>query len=59
MTRERLEQIRAQQLPDSEKRRRADFVVPTGQGRRRTLRELRRIVKILSENPPLAAQYGR
>lgn len=59
MTRERLAQIRAQQLPDSEKRRRADFVVPTGQGRRRTLRELQRIVKILRYDPPTAARYGR
>ena len=30
MSRSRLEQIRALQLPDSVKRRRADFVIPTG-----------------------------
>lgn len=31
---ERLAAIRARQLPDAEKRRRADFVIPTGLGRR-------------------------
>jgi len=30
MTAEKLAQIRARQMPDAEKRRRADFVVPTG-----------------------------
>jgi dephospho-CoA kinase len=59
MTRRKLEGIRAQQLPDREKRRRADFVVPTGLGRLRTLRNLRRIVKILRQNPPQAAASGR
>jgi dephospho-CoA kinase len=32
MTRERFEAIVARQLPDAEKRRRADFIVETGQG---------------------------
>ncbi|WP_277738557.1 dephospho-CoA kinase [Ferruginivarius sediminum] len=51
MTRERLARIRWQQLPDSEKRRRADFVVETGLGKLHTLRKLRQIVKMLSGSP--------
>jgi dephospho-CoA kinase len=47
MTRERLAQIRAKQLPDAEKRRRADFVVPTGLGRRVTWDALGRILQAL------------
>jgi dephospho-CoA kinase len=35
-------------MPDRDKRRRADFVVPTGLGRRLTLRRLAEIVKMLS-----------
>ena len=34
MTMERLEQIRSKQMPDAQKRRRADYVVPTGLGKR-------------------------
>ena len=41
----RLAQILAHQMPDSEKRRRADFIVPTGLGRATTLRHLRRVLK--------------
>ena len=49
MSRERLDGIDARQIPDSVKRRRADFVVDTGGGRRRTLRQLKRIVTMLGE----------
>jgi dephospho-CoA kinase len=48
MTREKLAQILARQVPDREKRRRADFVVQTGAGRRAVLRRLRVIAKHLS-----------
>jgi dephospho-CoA kinase len=37
----------ARQMPDAEKRRRADFVVPTGLDRRQTLRALRKILRIV------------
>jgi dephospho-CoA kinase len=46
MSESRLAAILAKQMPDREKRRRADFVVPTGLGRRVTLRRLAEIVKI-------------
>ena len=36
-----------QQLADEEKRRRSDFVVSTGLGKRETLRQLLRIVRLL------------
>jgi dephospho-CoA kinase len=49
MTRERLEHIRAQQMPEAEKKRRADFIVPTGLGYRLTLMHLGEIVDFLSQ----------
>ncbi len=56
MTEQRLAEIRARQMPDREKRRRADFVVLTGLSRRETLRQLTRIVKLLRVGPP---RHGR
>lgn len=49
MTEARLAAILAQQMPDREKRRRADFVVMTGLGRGRSLRRLKVILRILRE----------
>jgi dephospho-CoA kinase len=46
MTHQRFESIRASQMSDAEKRRRADFVVPTGAGLGTTLNRLRRIVTL-------------
>jgi dephospho-CoA kinase len=48
MTRERLIAIRARQTPDREKRRRADFVVPSGLGKRATFDRLSSIVRLLT-----------
>lgn len=45
MTRARLEAIRASQMPDAEKRRRADYVVSTGLGKRDSLRRLRAAIQ--------------
>lgn len=47
MTREKFDAILARQMPDREKRRRADFVVPTGLGRRPALRAVRGILAAL------------
>jgi dephospho-CoA kinase len=46
MSEARFAAILAQQMPDGEKRRRADFVVSTGLGRRPTLRRLAEIVRV-------------
>ncbi|MFY7960480.1 MAG: dephospho-CoA kinase [Elsteraceae bacterium] len=42
MTEAKLDGILARQTPDAEKRRRADLIVPTGQGKRYSLRVLRK-----------------
>jgi dephospho-CoA kinase len=48
MTRARLAEIRSRQMPEAEKRRRANYIVPTGLGHRLTLRRLSEIVAGLS-----------
>ncbi len=48
MTRERFESILGRQIPDAEKRRRADFVVLTGLGRDFSLRQILNLVRITS-----------
>lgn len=50
MTSERFRQILANQMPDAEKQRRADWVVDTGLGRRPTLAALVRIVRELKSD---------
>lgn len=52
MTEERFRAILRKQMPDSEKRRRADFVVPSGSGRAATFRALSRIVRALRQHSP-------
>lgn len=47
MTAEKFAHIKAQQVPDVLKRQRADFVIPTGMGRRVTLRHVARLVRCL------------
>lgn len=47
MTRARLAATLARQMPDGEKRRRADFVIQTGRSRRHTLNRLGAIVTLL------------
>lgn len=47
MTEARFRAVLAQQMSDAEKRRRADYVVPTGLGRAVTYRHLQRIIAAL------------
>ncbi|MDP6788574.1 MAG: dephospho-CoA kinase [Rhodospirillales bacterium] len=49
MTRRRLDAILERQQSDAQKRRRADFLVDTGLGRRHSLCQLRAIVKVTSQ----------
>lgn len=51
MTVKRLAAIRARQMPDGEKLRRADFIIHTGLDRRSSLRQLHRMVSILTAGP--------
>lgn len=55
MSADRFAAILAQQMPDAEKQRRADFVVRTGLNRKQSLHRLRAIVKLLRKVPP---RYG-
>jgi dephospho-CoA kinase len=48
MTEEKLERILARQMPDSEKRARADFVIPTGGPLDETRDSVRRILACLT-----------
>ena len=63
MTEARFAAILAQQMPDAEKRRRADFVVPTGLDRSLSLRRLRAIVRFLrsegARSPSRVRRAGR
>tara|TARA_Y100000589_G_scaffold36055_1_gene30162 strand:+ start:3300 stop:3896 length:597 start_codon:yes stop_codon:yes gene_type:complete len=49
MTQKKFDDILKRQLPDHEKRKRADFIVPTGLGKAFTYRALKRVIRDLSE----------
>jgi dephospho-CoA kinase len=51
MDADRLAAIRRRQTPDVEKRRRADFVIPTGLDRRRSVRAIARIIDRVRGRP--------
>jgi dephospho-CoA kinase len=55
MTEARFRAILAKQMPDREKRRRADYIVPSGLGRALTYRKLKRIVRELRHDAACAA----
>ncbi len=54
MDAEKLEAVRRQQLPASEKRRRADYVIATGLGKGRTVGVIRGIILDMLRQPPRA-----
>ena len=51
MTPEKFDRILARQLPDAEKRARADFVIPTDVDLEETRASVRRILACLKESP--------
>jgi dephospho-CoA kinase len=51
MTHGKLQAVRRRQMADREKRRRADFVIPTGAGRRLSLVRLKAVVRLLFGAP--------
>ena len=59
MTEIRLAAILLKQMPDQEKRRRADFVLLTGLSRNLTLRRLSAIVRLLRGNRSRTTYRGR
>ncbi len=59
MTEAKMQAILARQLPDAQKRRRADFVVQTGLSKGRTLRQLAAIVRLLREKGSRLKHPGR
>ncbi|MDE0796388.1 MAG: dephospho-CoA kinase [Alphaproteobacteria bacterium] len=52
MTQDKFDGILARQMPDAEKRRLADFVVPSGRGKAETLRRLTRIARLARDMTP-------
>ena len=58
MTPARLASILTKQMPDAEKRRRADRVVPTGLGRAAAMRAVKRLVADLRRNPERVKRTG-
>ncbi|BCH21401.1 dephospho-CoA kinase [Mesorhizobium sp. L-8-10] len=59
MTEEKFRAILAKQVPDAEKRRRADFVVDTGSGLEAARQAVAAIIAQLTGDKPAAADRGR
>jgi dephospho-CoA kinase len=58
MTPVRLAEIEALQMPDGEKRRRADFVIETGHGYRHALMRLHHVLDEINTAPPALSRRG-
>lgn len=59
MTSARIAAIRARQMPEEEKRRRADFILDTSRGRGCTLHDLARIVRLARRDRRVRPRAGR
>lgn len=59
MTEEKLAAILARQMPDLEKRKKADFVVPSNQGMRTTRQTLAQILRKVESWRPMAYPFRR
>lgn len=51
MTRQKMAAILENQMPDNEKRRRADFIIPTGVAKGDTRRAVRRVIRAMKKRP--------
>jgi len=58
MTPARLAEIEALQMPDREKRQRADFVIETGHGYRHALMQLHHVLDEIKTAPPALSRRG-
>ena len=54
MTPEKLDQILAQQMPDEEKRKKADYIVETDKGLEHAFKAVKKIIKKVSKIEPIA-----
>lgn len=59
MDRQRMEKTLARQMPDAEKRRRADYIIPTGRSRGETMRVITQIVNDLRSSLQSRLQPAR
>ncbi len=59
MDRQRIEKTLARQMSDAEKRRRADYIIPTGRSRGETMRVITRIVHELRDGSVCSRQSWR
>jgi dephospho-CoA kinase len=59
MDRQRMEKTLARQMPDAEKRRRADYIIPTGLSRGETMRVITRLVAELPARPARSCRHSR
>ena len=51
MTEEKFQTIQGRQIHDQEKRRRADFIIPSGLGKRRSLQSVQEIIRVVLSIP--------